>query len=237
MIESVVVFKWNKPGYRSTFTAEAVNKSFRSVGRLYSRQHRFICVTDDPTGLDEGIEVVDLWSDFLDVKNPSWEDGPNAYPRLKIFSDWFGNIAGSRFACLDLDVVYVRSLDPIFDRPGDFLMWRTNHPEHRFCASMMVIEAGKHRQVWEDFDPEESPRRAVEAGYHGSDQGWIRYCFKDQNGGWGAEDGIYGYQDPPLSARPGVLPSNARAVIFTGKPDPWEPEALERSPWIARHYR
>lgn len=207
------------------------------VGRLYSRPHRFICVTDDAADLDPGIEVVALWRDFFDIKNPSWKDGPNAYPRIKVFSDWFGSIAGARFACLDLDAVYTDSLDPIFDRPGDFLMWRTNHPEHVFCASMMVIEAGKHRRVWEDFDPIESPKRALLAGYHGSDQGWIRYCFEDKNDGWSDADGIYGYQDSPMKEAPQLLPANARAVIFTGKPDPWEPEALRRSPWIAQHYR
>lgn len=178
-----------------------------------------------------------MWGDFFNLRNPSWEDGPNAYPRLRIFSDWFGNIAGSRFACLDLDIVYTRSLNPIFDRAGDFLMWRTNHPEHVHCASIMVIEAGTHRRVWEDFDSMESPTKAIEAGYHGSDQGWIRYCFQDKNDGWTDRDGIYGYQEPPLSEYPRSLPANARAVVFTGKPDPWEPQALRRSPWIAKYYR
>jgi hypothetical protein len=237
VIDSIVVFKWKKPGYRSKFDASTVNYSYRATNRYYERPHRFICVTDDPTGLDPGIEVVPMWDDFFKVKNPSWKDGPNAYPRLKIFSDWFGGIAGERFAMLDLDIVFTGDLAPIFDKPGDFLMWRTNHHEHIHCASIMVIESGKHRRVWDDFDPVESPKRAKDAEYHGSDQGWIRYCFRDKNDGWGSEDGIYGYQDPPFRDKPHVLPKNARAVVFTGKPDPWEPAALIRSPWIREYYR
>jgi hypothetical protein len=227
VIDSFVVFKWSKPGYRSKFDAETVNTMYRMTGRHYDRPHRFICVTDDPTGCDPGIEVVPLWNDHFGLKNPSWEDGPNAYPRLRVFSDWFGNIAGSRYACLDLDMVCTGDLKPIFDKAGDFLMWRTNHHEHIHCASVMVIEAGKHRRVWDDFDPMESPKRALAAGYHGSDQGWIRYCFQDENDGWTDADGIYGYQEP----------KNAKIVVFTGKPDPWEAKAKYRSPWIAKHYR
>lgn len=39
---------------------------------------------------------------------------------------------------------------------------------------------------------------------------------------------IRGYGMPNV----GPLPKGARLVIFTGKPDPWDPEALTMSPWI-----
>lgn len=237
MIDSIVVFKWVRPGYRSYFNARTVNLSHAMTGRLYSRPHRFICVTDDASGLNPGIEVVPMWSDFAELKNPTWPDGPNCYPRLKLWSDWFANIAGERYACLDLDIVFTRELRSIFDRAGDLLMWRTNNPRIPFCASMMVITAGAHRRIWDDFDPIESPKLTTAAGLKGSDQAWIRYCMGDRVEGWGQSEGIYGYQERPLKDRPDVLPTNARAVIFTGKPDPWERSAQRKSPWIRRLYR
>lgn len=214
-----------------------MNIAYRRTNDLYPKPHRFICITDDPTGLDPGIQVVPLWSDYADLSNPTWPNGPNCYPRLKLWSDDFAEIAGERYACLDLDIVHCRSLIPIFDRAGDLLMWRTNNPRVPFCASMMVITAGTNRHIWNDFDPVESPKRTNAAGFKGSDQAWIRYCMRDRIEGWGDVDGIYGYQDRPLRDKPRVLPSNARSVIFTGKPDPWEPEAQRRSPWIKRFYR
>lgn len=33
-----------------------------------------------------------------------------------------------------------------------------------------------------------------------------------------------------------LLPPNARLVIFTGKPDPWEDLAFRCAPWLKEHY-
>src|SRR5688572_14830399 len=103
---SVVTFKWSKRGYRSTFTSDNVNISRRNFARHYPYPHRFICVTDDPAGLDADVEYVPLWNDYADIANPTWPTGPSCYRRLKVFSEGFVQIAGDRILHIDLDMVF-----------------------------------------------------------------------------------------------------------------------------------
>lgn len=257
---NVVTFKWRgKPGYRSTFGPGNVNALHRMVRRHYARLGRFICVTDDATGLDPGIEVVPLWDDHAHVPNPTWPDGPSCYRRLKVFSREFGEFAGPRFACMDLDCVITSDISPLLDRPGDFLIWRTGMQAIPLCASMFVVQAGSQRaeRIWTSFDPERSPAEASRLGFRGSDQAWITRVVGREAPGWSRADGVYAYFEMiPARLRPsrrrtvvthgagraygasgvGPLPQNARIVFFTGKPDPWDAEALTMSPWIEKHY-
>src|SRR5690606_3577319 len=102
---SVVVFKWKPKGhYRSSFGPEQVRTMANMVRRNYPDPHRFICVTDDATGLDD-IETVPLWDDYAEIPNPSFKGGPNCYRRLKVFSRDIGKLLGERFVCLDLDML------------------------------------------------------------------------------------------------------------------------------------
>jgi hypothetical protein len=234
---SFVVFKWLKAGYRSTFTSKNVNTTRRMVARHYTKPHRFICVTDDGKGLEEGIEVVPLWSDHAEIPNPSWPGGPSCYRRLKVFSEWFGSIAGERFVCLDLDVVITGDLSPLVERSEDFLIWQTGNPNIPFCASMFMMTAGVHRKVWDSFDPKTSPRLALTCGMKGSDQAWIAYCLGKKIPGWGINEGVYSYRDHVIKNHRGQLPKGARMVMFHGRPDPWEQGAISQSPWIKGFYQ
>jgi hypothetical protein len=233
---SFVTFKWTKPGYRSTFTAAHVNVSRHMIERHYPHPHRFICVTDDPKGIDAGIEVIPIWTDHADIPNPSWPSGPSCYRRLKVFSKEFGQIAGERFVCFDLDMVFTGDLTRLFSRTEDFLIWHTGNPRIPFCASMFMMTAGKFSHVWDDFDPESSPKKALESQMKGSDQAWIAHKLGMKLAGWGTNDGVYSYRDHIIRNFAGKLPKNASAVVFHGKPDPWDMTALQASPWIFDHY-
>lgn len=237
MIDSFVTFKWAKPGYRSKFTASTVNIAKRMVNRHLPGNYRFICITDDPSGLDPSIEVVPLWSDHAQLKNPSWADAPNCFPRLKMFSKEFREIVGERFMVGDLDAVYTRSLRPLVERTEDIVMWRTQHPNVPYCAALMLMTAGAFSEVWDDFDPIESPKAATAAGFKGSDQAWINYRLQGRIAGWTNTDGVYGYREHGRKAPLTALPGNARVVTFCGKPDPWEPEAQNSARWIRRFYQ
>ncbi len=256
---SIVTFKWAKPGYRSVFTAANVNTTKRMVDRHYPDPHRVICVTDDPVGIDSGVEVIPLWGDASHLPNPTWANGPSCYRRLKVFSNWFADKITSRFVVIDLDIVFTGDMRPIWNREEDFLIWRPNHRGVPLCASMFMIRPGTNQKVWDTFDHSISPKLASDAGWRGSDQGWITYCLGQNTPGWGSADGIYGYKDDLCKGKKklpnihldsrlaaqrkqpervyGSLPEDARAVIFTGKPDPWDREAINTSPWIAEHYR
>lgn len=236
MIDSVVVFKWLKPGYRTVFTSEHVNTAYSMVRRHYSKPVRFICITDDAAGIRSEVEVVPLWDHYRDLRNPTWSWGPNCYPRLYTYSKDFERIAGKRFACMDLDVVVVASLDPLWDRDEDFVIYASTTARGHYNGSMWMMTAGCRSQVWDDFDPAMSPKLANAAGNRGSDQGWIQYRLGKKEATWTVKDGIYAHQTD-MKRNQRKLPSDARIVVFHGETKPWHEKARRASPWIQEHYR
>lgn len=234
---SVVTFKWKKPGYRSVFSSERVNTMRSMVDRHYPDPHRFICITDDPEGIDCDIETVPLWSEHADIPNPTWPlEGPSCYRRLRCFSREFEEIAGRRFVCVDLDVVITGDLRPLWNRPEDFVIYASDYVGNAYNGSMWMMTAGARAQVWERFDPTESPKLTRQARIQGSDQAWIQYVLPNE-AMWTSKDGIVTYQRHCLRFNRGQLPAGARVVLFHGRVDPWSQAARTKSPWVLEHYR
>src|SRR5262245_54325564 len=121
---SVVCFKWRpaSPQYRSTFGPETVNVLRAMVARHFPHPHRFICVTDDPVGIDHRVEIVPLWEDFSQVPSPhgNLRKNPSCYRRLRMFASDAAEILGDRFVTLDLDCVIVGDMTSVWDRSEDF---------------------------------------------------------------------------------------------------------------------
>lgn len=232
----VVTWKWRPPpGYRSTFGPEAVNTLAAMVRRHYHAEHELVCVTDDPAGLDPGIRVVPLWNDFAHVPSPHGGHNPSCYRRLRAFSAEMATVLGPRFVSIDLDTVICRDLRPVWDRSEDFVIWGGTHPTTWMNGSMFLMTAGARRQVWERFDPINSPRQAFRAGCFGSDQGWISFCLGRNEATWSTEDGVYSFRNH-IVPKGGKLPGGARLVMFHGKYDPWQPETQAAYPWVREHY-
>ena len=232
---SVVTWKW-KPaaGYRSKFGPENVNTLAAMVARYYRKPHRFICVTDEPAGIDSRIEVVPLWEQFSELKNPSGPANPSCYRRLRMFSKDAEDFFGPRFVSLDLDCVIAGDLSPLWDRPEDFVAWSDTNPRTHYNGSMMLLKAGTRTPIWDEFDPRTSPNAAKRAGHFGSDQAWISYRLGSGEATWGTRDGVYSYRNHLRGAN--SLPANARVVMFHGQIDPWSPQA-QRLPWVRKFYR
>lgn len=234
---SVVCWKW-KPnrGYRSTFSPETVNTLARMVARHYRAPHKFVCITDDPTGIDPGVHVIPLWSDHAKLNSPHGLTNPSCYRRLKAFSLEAGELIGARFVSLDLDCVIVGDLAPIWDRPEEFVIWGDTNPTTPYNGSMFMLTAGARRQVWERFDPIYSPRRGRQLGYWGSDQAWIAACLGPNEKRWTKADGVLSYRNEIIPAG-GVLPPGARVIFFHGRHDPWHADIRRRHKWVEEHYR
>lgn len=235
---TIATFKWTPAsGYRSTFGPETVNVLRRMVARHYTRPHRFVCITDDPAGLDPGIDVLPLWTDHAHVPSPHGGKNPSCYRRLRVFSPEMAMLLGPRFVALDLDVVLVADVTPLWDRPEDFVIWGDTHPTTHYNGSMLLMTAGARRKVWDTFDPERSPREAMAAGCYGSDQGWISYCLGRGEARWSRADGVYSFRNDLCQdqATRRKLPENARLVIFHGAVDPWS-EQGQNIPWVRRHW-
>lgn len=231
---TVCCFKWAVPGYRSTFGPQTVNVLRRMVARHYHQPHRFVCITDDPQGLDHAVQIVPLWTDHADVPSPHGNGNPSCYRRLKLFDPAIRELLGERFVAVDLDTVIVGDVTPLWDRPEDFVIWGETDPRSWYNGSMFLMTAGARRQVWESFDPVTSPQQAKSAGKFGSDQGFISYCLGPGEATWTRADGVYSFR-VHLAKQPAVLPGNARMVMFHGKADPWSAEAQKLS-WVREQW-
>lgn len=254
---AVVTFLWRKPGYHTEFRAEHVNVLRAMVARHYRGPHKFYVVTDGETlesegGADAFCDDVHIrvgpWH-YGDVANPSLPRGPSCYRRLIVWRwDAGRSFRADRIVTLDLDTVIVDDLTPLWDRPEDVVLWRDPLFHNvLYNGSMVLLRAGARPDVYDDFDPVESPRVTKAAKLLGSDQGWISYKLGPGMPTWGREDGVYSFRlmdDPRLRDRAYVdlptktdLPDNARIVFFHGRSNPWDQEVQDRYPWVREHWR
>jgi hypothetical protein len=253
---TVVTFKYRRPDYRTKYDGEHVTALRKMVAQHYRHPHRFVCITDDPSDLDQDTEYHPLWGDHFDLVNPSHPTArPNCYPRLKLFAPEMRDVFGERVVSLDLDMVIVDDLAPLWNRPDDFVIYDAKG-DHHYNGSMFMLKTGTHSEIWENFHPKNSPELTAQARMKGSDQAWIRYCLAPRAATWTNADGAHSYlqivarhpahrqskrkttrvMGPPRYENPGALPRGARVVAFAGQYKPWDSRARSMSPWIRDHY-
>lgn len=234
---TVCTFKWRPSlGLPAKFRAEHVNVLAEMVRRHYPHPHRFVCVTDEPEGLDPGVEPLELWSDHGDMMSPHGPAYPSCYRRLKLFSPEMATLLGARFVCLDLDCVMVADMTPLWHRREDLVLWGGTNPTTHYNGSMMLMTAGARPHVWDEFDPARSPRIAKQHRQFGSDQGWISHRLGAREAMWRPEDGVLSWA-VHLKHGQVPLPDSARVVFFNGKRhNPWdaEPQAVS---WVRENWR
>ncbi len=224
-------------GYRSSFGPSTVNVLRRMVARHYPRPHRFLCVTDDPVGVDPEVTIVPPWNDHAGLPSPAGGKNPSCYRRLRAFAPDIAAVFGRRFVSLDLDTVITGDLRPVWDRTEDFVIYGDTNPRTFYNGSMCLMTAGARAQVWTTFDPERSPRAAKLAGHFGSDQGWISHCLGPRESKWTRADGVYSFRNDFALPRRTALPADARVVVFHGRLDPWTEYTQRHWPWVTEHYR
>jgi hypothetical protein len=160
------------------------------------------------------------------------------FVRLRMFSQAFQKHyciePGTRLVCLDLDIIITGELDPLFDRPQSFVIFKGANAANPcpFNCSVMMVKAGQHGELWDAFSLEQ----AAKIPYYEfpDDQGWIHHMVPSA-AAWevGPMSGIYAFRKPrwPKDDR---LPADARIVAFPGHRDPSQFIYL---PWVAEHWR
>jgi hypothetical protein len=210
-----------------------VNALRRMINRHYQRPHRLTVITDDAEGIDAEVRIIPLWDTFANLPSPYGAHAPSCYRRIPLFGPDAAKLIGPRFLCLDLDVVAVADLTPLWDRPESFVGLRDPLHPRQLNGSMWLLTAGARPQVWDSFDPQTSPARARAAGFRGSDQAWLSYCLPGE-ATWGPEDGVYSFRKD-IEPKGGKLPEDARLIIFHGQTDPWDARA-QALPWVRECY-
>lgn len=237
---TIVSWRWTDGKCDRRFDPEFVNVHRAMIARNLKQEHRYVCITDNPDGI-EG-ETYPLWDDLSSLYSLVGRELPSCYKRLKIFDGAttraMGIADGERVVSVDLDVVITGQLDPLFDRPENFVGWKVPGGRHRTVlnGTIFMQRAARMEHVWNQFDPRVSPGIARSQDYFGTDQAWLSYLLARNCAGWTRHDGVMAYStDCRLIGR---LPSHAVLVSFHGgKRNPWDASVQREAPWIKNYWR
>lgn len=224
---NVITWLWgDKYGVRD------VNRLAHAVFKHAKSCNRFVLFSDSIerlADLDSQVEQERIPDLFL--------RGRGCFPRLRMFDRTWQMSNGffdEPIVSLDLDVVIVRSIDPLFDTPEQFLILQGANAANPnpFNASVMMLRPGFRPDVWSDF----SIAAAEQTKYYEfpDDQGWIWHMLPDA-AGWrvGSKSGIYAFEKPGWPKGSQALPEDARLVTFIGKRKPVQYTYL---PWVQEHW-
>lgn len=107
----VLCMKWG-----TLFPPDYVNVLYNACRGAISGRFRFVCLTDDAQGFQDGIEALPIPD--IGLAPGEWYTR-GVWPKLALYA---GDLHGLRGRCLfvDLDMVVMRGLDEMFERPGAF---------------------------------------------------------------------------------------------------------------------
>ncbi|MGL5784748.1 MAG: hypothetical protein ACRCYZ_04730 [Alphaproteobacteria bacterium] len=213
---NVVCMKWGE-----RYTSHYVNVLKGMVGRHLSLPHRFVCFTDDLTGIRGDVETFPL----PDITVPSPYD-ISPWRKLGMFSKKLADLEGKTLF-LDLDVVIVDSIDAFFTHSPKFSIienW-TQMGRGIGNSSVYCFTVGEHADVLETYTQHS---QEVLTSYENEQiflskkigdidfwptqwcQSFKRHC---------TPRGLMRYMKQP------ILPKNCKIVVFHGLPNP--PEAAQ----------
>lgn len=229
MTLAVVAWKWRGP---REFTSQHVNTLARAIRANLTVDHEFVCVTDDPKGLDRSIRPVPL-PKFEHIKvRPGF---PSCYVRLRAFDPDFARQLGPRFLTIDVDAVITGSLDHLVKRDEPIVLWENLGKPGRihYQGGLLLMDAGARPEVWERFQGEASRDLTQARGLVGSDQAWITHCLYPGEASWTYHDGL-AFQSHCERGRP---PAWACMVQITGRLKPWHPGFRLHWPGVHAHWK
>jgi hypothetical protein len=227
---TILTWLWHQPGGRAEYTAQHVNVWADMVRRHVSLPHRLACVTDMPAGIDPRVHIIAPPRDMEAARIPTWgPEKPQCLRRLAMFHREAAGIFGGRFVSMDMDCVIADSLDPLFSRPEDIVLYESppsplKNPRP-YNGSMLMMTAGARPSVYEQFTVEAAMRAGEQ--YVGSDQAWISAVLGAGEATWGERDGVVWWG----RWKQGV---QGRLMFFPGFPKPWA--LVDQYEWVRRHY-
>lgn len=237
---NVVCMKWG-----ALYGPHYVNRLYGMVARRLSRPFRFACFTDDPGGLRPEVETFPLPPIEL-----APEHAHRPWRKIGLFNPTLGDLTGTALF-LDLDLVIVDDIDPLFDHaPGRFCIIRNwTRPDRRVGnSSVYRFEIGADAYVLERFRSA-SHEHWIER--HRNSQTFLSDSVRDIVF-WPPEWCVSFKKQclpggPMTWLRAAEIPAGARVVVFHGHPNPDEAlegrwpggwwKRLRPAPWIAEHWR
>ena len=239
MSVTIVCMKWgNKYG------PDYVNKLYNMVSKNLTKKFRFICFTENGKGLNNRVEIFPLPAIKMPKNKPE-----RGWRKLSILQK---NLNGLKGTCLflDLDIVIVDNIDPIFELSGEFFIAFDKRKKNSSIGNSSVFrfEAGAHHDIYENFNNESSKILSLfrnEQAYLSDmivKKGIFHYWPED----WCPSFKYHCVPNFPLNyfLSP-KIPMGAKIILFHGLPEPTEAAEgksgkwyryIKKSPWINEHW-
>ena len=138
---NVICIKWG-----DKFGADYVNSLYDMVEKNLTLEHRFVCFTDKPEGIKDGVEIRPL-PELDDKGLPE-----KAWKKLGLFTDKLADLEGEALF-LDLDIVIRDNIDCFFDREGEFYIIKDwDFPNDIIGnSSVFKFKVKQHKDIIENF--------------------------------------------------------------------------------------
>jgi hypothetical protein len=237
---TILCMKWG-----TKYGPEYVNRLYAMVRRHLRGDFRFVCLTDRSDGVHSEVQCLPIPDLALPPGIPE-----RGWTKLTTFSADLHGLQGTALF-LDLDVVIVDDITPLFEQPGEFLIIHDWKRPWRITGNSSVyrFRIGAHPQVLERFRVEHEQVRTRLR----NEQAWLSEVLHQQGqlGYWPRTWCVsWKYHCIPRFPfnywRTPTLPEGARIVVFHGVMNP--PDAIagrsqgnwraaKPAPWIAEHWR
>lgn len=138
----------------SIFNSDYVNILFRAVAQNLKLKFRFICLTDNSDGLDEGVEALPIPHIGL---TPSEVQAPGVWQKLALFDPRVAEISpGARALFIDLDMLILGELDHFFHAKEKIILldtgrqWRVRDPVQP-STGVFAFTLGEQNHILQAF--------------------------------------------------------------------------------------
>jgi len=228
-MQTVACMRWG-----TLYPPDYVNRLYRGVMRNVSRPTRFLAFTDDPNGLEAGIEPRAI----PPIRLPATGLGGSPWRKLALWSRDIG-VAGDMLF-LDLDVVVVGSIDAFFDfESGKLALIRDWSSTADGNSSVMRVPEGGAQHLIDGFEAAPLEKRRL----YSNEQVYLTRESRLPTVFWPTEwcPGFKAMMLPRFPAnlvKNVKLPEGARVVVFTGHPRPHEAvRGKWPAPWYKKPYK
>lgn len=210
--------------YGTAYPAVYVNVLYNACRKAMAGPFRFVCLTDDPNGLVEGVEALPIPD--VGLTPQEWFRG-GVWPKLGIYDRALHGLSG-RCLFIDLDMVVVNDLDAFFEVPGRYngidggAAWgRKNNAVPELCSALVSFDVGGLGDIADKFRKDKT---RIMASFR-TEQAYTEAELGDEIGFW-PEGWVISFKRS--LRRPIGLdlfmdpkePVGAKALAFHGKPRP-----------------
>jgi hypothetical protein len=151
---NVLCIKWGRK-----YGSEYVNRLYRGVESNLSRPFRFVCLTDDPSGIVSGVQALPIPATPFDK---TAFDQPRAWRKVCLYKPGVAGLEGDTLF-LDLDVVVMGPLDDFFAyAPGSYCVihdwlerrraWMPGRDGQVGNTSVFRFDPRRHNRVYTFFE-------------------------------------------------------------------------------------